>query len=124
VPRDAALRGEADGAGDGISLAIPSNRSTEQKDFSTGLKPSSKGEAMPLVTLLKGHSLKLNEGDHDSVVNPHTQEGKYVLSFNLMPLSIQHMILPHAHQAFIVPKGGASVENNGPVDLVVITPGL
>lgn len=79
---------------------------------------------MPLVVLGKGKSLSLGEGDHDAVVNPNTKEGKYVLAFNLMPLSIQHFILPHAHQAFVVPKGGASIENNGSVGLVVITPGL
>ena len=79
---------------------------------------------MPLVVLQKGKSLSLNEGDHDAVTNPNTKEGQYVMSFNLMPLSVQHHILPHGHQAFVVPKGGASVENNGSVDLVVITPGL
>jgi hypothetical protein len=79
---------------------------------------------MPLVVLQKGKSLPLKEGDHDAVTNPNTKEGKYVLSFNLMPLSIQHHILPHGHQAFVVPKGGASVENNGSVELIVITPGL
>ena len=79
---------------------------------------------MPLVVLGKGKSLSLNEGDHDAVTNPNTKEGQYVLAFNLMPLSIQHHILPHGHQAFVVPKGGASIENNGSVELVVITPGL
>jgi hypothetical protein len=79
---------------------------------------------MPLVVLQKKKSLSLKEGDHDAVTNPNPKEGKYVLAFNLMPLSIQHHILPHGHQAFVVPKGGASIENNGSVELVVITPGL
>jgi len=79
---------------------------------------------MPLVLLGKGKSLKLNENDHDAVSNPHPMEGKYVLAFNLMPLSIQHFIGPHGYQKFIVPKGGATIENNGEVDLTVITPGL
>jgi hypothetical protein len=79
---------------------------------------------MPLVLLEPGKSLALQEKDHDAVSNPHPSEGKYVLSFNLMPLSIQHMIPPHGYQPFIVPKGGASIENNGKIALTVITPGL
>lgn len=79
---------------------------------------------MPLVLLPKGKSLSLNEGDRDAVSNPNPEGGQYVLAFNLMPLSVQFEILPHAHHPFIVPRGGATIENNGSVDLVVTTPGL
>src|SRR5215213_2022950 len=61
----------------------------------------SKGEIMPLVLLQQGKSLSLNEGDQDAVSNPNTETGQYVLSFNLMPLSVQFKILPHAHHPFV-----------------------
>jgi hypothetical protein len=103
-----------------LSLAATPGRNVE--GFNNPIL--SKGEIMPLVLLPQGKSLSLNEGDKDAVSNPNTETGQYVLSFNLMPLSVQFQILPHAHHPFVVPKGGASIENNGPVDLVVTTPGL
>jgi hypothetical protein len=79
---------------------------------------------MPFVSLKPGALLNLNAGNHDAVMNPSDREGQYVVAFNLMPLSVQHTIPAHSNQPFVVPEGGATVQNNGAVELTVSTPGL
>ena len=83
---------------------------------------------MPIVTLPPGRSVELSECKGDdklastSIANHEDSEGKYVIAFDLMPLSVQHTIAPGASVSMCGPAG--SIQNNGDVTLTVTTPGL
>ena len=83
---------------------------------------------MPIVDLEFGHSIPLSAcKDRDemletTVANNADSEGKYVISYDLMPLSVQYTIAPGHHVTLCSPEG--MLQNDGGTSLTVTTPGL
>lgn len=83
---------------------------------------------MPIVDLEPGKSIPLSEcKDRDqlletTIANNGKDEGRYVISYDLMPLSVQYTIKAGHSVTLCSPAG--TIENDGKVALTVTTPGL
>ncbi|MEM7361148.1 MAG: hypothetical protein AAF431_18820 [Pseudomonadota bacterium] len=84
---------------------------------------------MPIVSLEPGHSIPLskcvdcNPMEETTITNNSDAEGRYVISYDLAPLSVQYRIAPGHHSTMCSSLEG-TIENNGDVTLAVQTPGL
>lgn len=84
---------------------------------------------MPLIALEPGHSIPLSKCidcdplQETTVTNNTESEGRYVISYDLAPLSIQFKIAPGHHSTMCSSLGG-TLANSGDVTLDVSTPGL
>ena len=83
---------------------------------------------MPLVALEPKKSIPLsackdrNPIASTVITNPSAEEGKFVVSYNDMPLSVQYTLEPK-HSITMCSAAG-EITNDGTVTLEVSTPGL
>ncbi|NIY75087.1 hypothetical protein HED22_05470 [Thalassospira sp. HF15] len=83
---------------------------------------------MPIVALSPKKSVELSEcKDRDpmaetSISNNTDKVAKYVISYDDMPLSVQHTL--KAHQSVTMCSPAGTITNDGDVELIVETPGL